>query len=113
MKTNDSNAYPSPPSSPQPALNSKDPSSTAHPTPDSQHVEGLPRQGEKPKYTRLITTSTTTVVGLLPLAFSEVKWFPLCMAIIFGLVAATFIALLVVPGLYLQLTPKTPAVEEG
>ncbi|MEL6222576.1 MAG: multidrug transporter [Cyanobacteria bacterium J06627_8] len=54
MKTDDSNAYPSPPSSPQPALNSKDPSSTAHPTPDSQHAEGLPRQGEKPKYTRLI-----------------------------------------------------------
>ncbi|MEM6840482.1 MAG: efflux RND transporter permease subunit, partial [Cyanobacteria bacterium P01_C01_bin.120] len=61
----------------------------------------------------ILTTSTTTVVGLLPLAFSEAKWFPLCMAIIFGLMAATFIALLVVPGLYLQLTPKTPTVEEG
>ncbi|MEM8543530.1 MAG: efflux RND transporter permease subunit [Cyanobacteria bacterium P01_H01_bin.119] len=61
----------------------------------------------------ILTTSTTTVVGLLPLAFSEAKWFPLCMAIIFGLMAATFIALLVVPGLYLQLTPKTPIAEEG
>ena len=41
---------------------------------------------------------------LLPLALSNAQWFPLCMSIIFGLVSATAIALLVVPGLYLQLT---------
>lgn len=56
----------------------------------------------------ILTTSITTVIGLLPLAFSEAEWFPLCMAIIFGLIAATLIALLVVPGLYLQLTPSKP-----
>ncbi|MEM9215202.1 MAG: efflux RND transporter permease subunit [Cyanobacteria bacterium P01_F01_bin.150] len=61
----------------------------------------------------ILTTSTTTVIGLLPLAFSEAKWFPLCMAIIFGLISATLIALLVVPGLYLQLTPHTPVQNEG
>ncbi|MEM6435347.1 MAG: efflux RND transporter permease subunit, partial [Cyanobacteria bacterium P01_D01_bin.115] len=61
----------------------------------------------------ILTTSTTTIIGLLPLAFSEAKWFGLCMAIIFGLLSATLIALLVVPGLYLQLTPKTPVVKEG
>ncbi|MEL6230403.1 MAG: efflux RND transporter permease subunit [Cyanobacteria bacterium J06627_3] len=61
----------------------------------------------------ILTTSTTTVIGLLPLAFSEAKWFPLCMAIIFGLMSATLIALLVVPGLYLQLTPNTPVANEG
>jgi len=60
----------------------------------------------------ILTTSTTTVVGLLPLAFSEATWFGLCMAIIFGLMSATLIALLVVPGLYLQLTPKTSVVYE-
>ena len=60
----------------------------------------------------ILTTTTTTIIGLLPLAFSEAKWFPLCMAIIFGLLAATFIALLVVPGLYLQLTPKTTVANE-
>ncbi len=59
----------------------------------------------------ILTTSITTVVGLFPLAFSEAQWFPLCMAIIFGLVAATIIALLVVPGLYLQLTPKKLQVD--
>ncbi|MEM9903618.1 MAG: efflux RND transporter permease subunit [Cyanobacteria bacterium P01_D01_bin.44] len=53
----------------------------------------------------ILTTSLTTIIGLLPLAFSDAQWFPLCMAIIFGLMSATLIALLVVPGLYLQLTP--------
>ncbi|MEM8831109.1 MAG: efflux RND transporter permease subunit [Cyanobacteria bacterium P01_G01_bin.19] len=55
----------------------------------------------------ILTTSTTTVIGLIPLALSEAKWFGLCMAIVFGLMSATLIALLVVPGLYLQLTPNT------
>ena len=60
----------------------------------------------------ILTTSITTVIGLFPLALSEAKWFPLCMAIIFGLAAATLIALLVVPGLYLQLTPKNFPLEK-
>lgn len=55
----------------------------------------------------ILTTSLTTIIGLLPLAFSDAQWFPLCMAIIFGLLSATLIALLVVPGLYLQLTPNS------
>lgn len=54
----------------------------------------------------ILTTSITTVVGLIPLALSDAQWFSLCMAIIFGLISATLIALLVVPGLYLQLTPN-------
>jgi multidrug efflux pump subunit AcrB len=54
----------------------------------------------------ILTTSITTIIGLLPLALSDAQWFPLCMAIIFGLFSATVIALLVVPGLYLQLTPN-------
>ncbi|MEM6713937.1 MAG: efflux RND transporter permease subunit [Cyanobacteria bacterium P01_C01_bin.147] len=55
----------------------------------------------------ILTTSITTIVGLIPLALSDAQWFPLCMAIIFGLLSATAIALLVVPGLYLQLTPNS------
>ncbi|MEM9272482.1 MAG: efflux RND transporter permease subunit [Cyanobacteria bacterium P01_F01_bin.143] len=61
----------------------------------------------------ILTTSTTTVIGLIPLALSEAKWFGLCMAIIFGLMSATLIALLVVPGLYLQLTPKVSAIDDN
>ncbi|MEO0535444.1 MAG: efflux RND transporter permease subunit [Cyanobacteria bacterium P01_A01_bin.123] len=56
----------------------------------------------------ILTTSITTIIGLIPLALSDAQWFPLCMAIIFGLLSATLIALLVVPGLYLQLTPNNP-----
>ncbi|MEM9907736.1 MAG: efflux RND transporter permease subunit [Cyanobacteria bacterium P01_D01_bin.44] len=56
----------------------------------------------------ILTTSITTIVGLIPLALTNATWFPLCMTIILGLVSATFIALLIVPGLYLQLTPEIP-----
>ena len=55
----------------------------------------------------ILTTSITTIVGLIPLALSNARWFPLCMTIILGLMSATLIALLVVPGLYLQLTPES------
>ena len=58
----------------------------------------------------LVTTSVTTIIGLIPLALSDPTWKPLCSAIIFGLLAATVIALLVVPALYLLLTPKTENV---
>ena len=52
----------------------------------------------------ILTTSITTIVGVIPLALSDPVWFPLASAIGFGLVASTLIALLVIPGLYLQLT---------
>jgi multidrug efflux pump subunit AcrB len=55
----------------------------------------------------VITTSVTTIIGLIPLALSDPTWMPLCSAIIFGLITATLSALLVVPSLYLLLTPKT------
>ena len=55
----------------------------------------------------VLTTSVTTIIGLIPLALSDPTWMPLCSAIIFGLVAATLIALVVIPCLYLLLTPKT------
>ena len=59
----------------------------------------------------ILTTSITTIVGVVPLALSSPVWLPLAGAIGFGLVASTLIALLVVPGLYLQLTPNKPVVE--
>ena len=70
---------------------------------DVRHAAAL---GASDRLRPILTTSITTVIGLLPLALSDAKWFPLCMAIIFGLMSATLIALLVVPGLYLQLTPN-------
>ena len=70
---------------------------------DVRHAAAL---GASDRLRPIVTTSITTVIGLIPLALSDAKWFPLCMAIIFGLMSATLIALLVVPGLYLQLTPN-------
>ncbi|WP_143288137.1 efflux RND transporter permease subunit, partial [Calothrix rhizosoleniae] len=63
-------------------------------------------QGAADRLRPILTTSITTIVGLIPLAISDPVWFPLCMAIIFGLCASTLIALLVIPCLYLQLTPN-------
>lgn len=57
----------------------------------------------------ILTTSITTIVGIIPLALSDPIWFPLASAIGFGLVASTLIALLVIPCLYLLLTPKNDA----
>ncbi|MEL7505465.1 MAG: efflux RND transporter permease subunit [Cyanobacteria bacterium J06554_6] len=70
---------------------------------DVRHAAAL---GASDRLRPILTTSITTVIGLIPLAFSKAQWFPLCMAIIFGLISATLIALLVIPGMYLQLTPK-------
>ena len=58
----------------------------------------------------ILTTSITTIVGVIPLAMSSPTWFPLASAIGFGLVASTLIALLVIPCLYLLLTPNKSVV---
>lgn len=54
----------------------------------------------------VITTSITTVVGLLPLAFGSPMYAPLCYAIIFGLIASTLLSLVIVPCLYVLLTKE-------
>ena len=54
----------------------------------------------------ILSTSITTIVGLIPLALSDREWLSLCNAIIFGLIASTLISLYVIPALYLLFTPK-------
>ncbi|MFH1241762.1 MAG: efflux RND transporter permease subunit [Pseudomonadota bacterium] len=56
----------------------------------------------------IVSTTITTVAGLIPLSLSNPMWMPLCNAIIFGLISATFISQLVVPCLYLLLTRDRP-----
>ena len=54
----------------------------------------------------LLTTAITTIVGLVPLAVSSAFYRPLTLVIIFGLISVSILALVVVPALYLLLTPK-------
>ena len=52
----------------------------------------------------IISTSLTTIVGLIPLAISDPMWRPLCYAVIFGLIASTVLTLVIVPCLYMLFT---------
>lgn len=49
----------------------------------------------------IVSTTVTTLVGLVPLALSDPMWMPLCLAIICGLLVSTVTALAVIPCLYL------------
>lgn len=61
----------------------------------------------------ILSTTITTVVGLIPLSLSNPMWMPLCNAIIFGLISATLISQLVIPCLYLLMTPGKRVGETG
>ncbi|MGC1310429.1 MAG: efflux RND transporter permease subunit [Phormidesmis sp.] len=78
---------------------------------DGMTVRRAAAHGVSDRLRPILTTSITTIIGLIPLAFSAPTWMPLCSAIIFGLIAATGIALIVIPCLYVQLTPKTETLE--
>lgn len=54
----------------------------------------------------ILTTSVTTIVGLIPLAIGNAMYRPLCLTIIFGLISSTVMSLFVVPALYMLLTRK-------
>ncbi|MEL6494671.1 MAG: efflux RND transporter permease subunit, partial [Cyanobacteria bacterium J06623_7] len=69
-------------------------------------VRDAAARGASDRLRPILTTSITTIVGVIPLALSDPIWFPLASAIGFGLVASTLIALLVIPCLYLLLTPN-------
>jgi len=63
-------------------------------------------QGAADRLRPILSTTITTVVGLIPLSLSNPMWMPLCNAIIFGLISATLISQLVIPCLYLLMTPE-------
>ncbi len=69
-------------------------------------VRDAAARGAADRLRPILTTSITTIVGVIPLALSDPTWFSLASAIGFGLVASTLIALLVIPCLYLLLTPN-------
>lgn len=54
----------------------------------------------------ILTTSVTTIAGLIPLAFGNPMYQPLCFVIIFGLISSTVMSIFVIPALYMLLTRK-------
>ena len=61
----------------------------------------------------ILTTSVTTIVGLIPLAIGSPMYRPLCFAIMFGLVSSTILSLFIIPALYTLLTRKSRAQAEA
>ncbi len=61
-------------------------------------------EGAAARLRPILTTSVTTIIGLVPLALGSPMYAPLCYAIIFGLVISTLLSLIIVPCLYLLLT---------
>ncbi|MDZ7790193.1 MAG: efflux RND transporter permease subunit [Xanthomonadales bacterium] len=62
----------------------------------------------------ILLTTATTIVGLLPLTFTQsTLWPPLAWAIISGLLAATLLTLLVIPAAYRLLQPQGGAAPAG
>lgn len=61
-------------------------------------------RGSSDRLRPILTTTITTLVGLVPLALSTPMWMPLCCAIIFGLIAATLSAFVIIPSSFYLLT---------
>ncbi len=62
----------------------------------------------------ILLTTTTTIVGLLPLTLTQsTLWPPLAWAIISGLLAATLLTLVVIPAAYRLVQPREDADHSG
>jgi multidrug efflux pump subunit AcrB len=74
-----------------------------------QKLEAL-KEACETRFTPIILTTLTTILGLLPLTAQGTSlWSPLGWTIIGGMVSSTFLTLLVVPILYNFLTPEKKA----
>jgi len=71
---------------------------------ETRDISEAAAEGAAARLRPILTTSVTTIVGLVPLAIGSPMYAPLCYAIIFGLVASTALSLIIVPCLYLLLT---------
>ena len=71
---------------------------------DGMGIGQAAAQGAADRLRPILTTSVTTVAGLIPLAIGSAQYRPLCFAIIFGLVSSTILSLVIVPALYKLLT---------
>ena len=79
---------------------------------DGIKVAEAAARGAADRLRPILSTSITTIVGLIPMAISNPMWRPLCFAVIFGLIASTVLSLIIVPCLYLLLTRRSMAEVE-
>jgi HAE1 family hydrophobic/amphiphilic exporter-1 len=67
-------------------------------------------EGGRTRLRPILITALTTILALLPLALGlgsgGETWSPMARSVIGGLVASTFITLLVIPVIYTYLAPK-------
>ena len=71
-------------------------------------VRSASARGASDRLRPIISTSLTTIVGLIPLAITNPMWRPLCYAIIFGLIASTVTSLVIVPCLFITCSRAKP-----
>src|SRR5690606_38960190 len=74
---------------------------------DGSSIPEAAASGSARRLRPILTTSVTTIVGLIPLAIGNAMYRPLTLVIIFGLISATILSLFVVPALYVLLTPES------
>ena len=70
-------------------------------------------KGSAERLRPILSTTITTLVGLIPLALSSAQWMPLCAAIIFGLLAGTVSAFIVVPAAFYVVNKDGKQIESG
>ena len=61
-------------------------------------------KGASERLRPIVTTTVTTIAGMIPLGLSQAMWLPLSVTMCAGLLLSTFLALLIVPCLYMLLT---------
>jgi len=73
---------------------------------DGRPLQEAAAHGAADRFRPILSTTLTTVAGLILLSMSSPMWQPLCYAIIFGLLAATLFSFVVVPALFLLMTSR-------
>lgn len=69
-------------------------------------VKQAAAQGAAGRLRPIVSTTITTLVGMVPLAMSNPQWFPLAGAIIGGLLAGTVFAMIATPAMYVLVTRR-------
>ncbi|MEM7155455.1 MAG: efflux RND transporter permease subunit [Myxococcota bacterium] len=73
---------------------------------DGHSIESAAAVGAAGRLRPILSTTLTTLVGMVPLALSNPQWFPLAGAIIGGLLAGTLFAMVATPAMFILVTSR-------